>query len=72
MYNVAPPLFAIDVASTSVLLDHSIRLTICTGPADYRIAGIVYYGASHFTARYIDADRTIWFNDGLVHGRCAC
>ncbi|KAK0215623.1 hypothetical protein IW262DRAFT_227643 [Armillaria fumosa] len=70
-YNVAPPLFAIDVASTSVLPDHSIRLTVCTGPADYRIAGIVYYGASHFTARYIDADRTVWFNDGLVHGRRA-
>ncbi|KAK0216365.1 hypothetical protein IW262DRAFT_1276804, partial [Armillaria fumosa] len=71
-YNVAPPLFAIDVASTSVLPDHSIRLTVGTGTADYRITGIVYYGASHFTARYMDADRTVWFNDGLVHGRRAC
>ncbi|KAK0500122.1 hypothetical protein EDD18DRAFT_1056972, partial [Armillaria luteobubalina] len=38
----------------------------------YRLAGIVYYGTFHFTARYVNADRTVWFNDGLVHGKRAC
>ncbi|KAK0492677.1 hypothetical protein EDD18DRAFT_1040748, partial [Armillaria luteobubalina] len=38
----------------------------------YQLAGIVYYGAFHFTARYVDTDCTVWFNNGLVHGRRAC
>ncbi|KAK0502606.1 hypothetical protein EDD18DRAFT_1458732 [Armillaria luteobubalina] len=70
-YNMAPPLFAIGVASMLVPPDHAIHLATSGGPAHYHIAGIVYYGASHFTARYFDADGTVWYNDGMVQARRA-
>ncbi|KAK0458655.1 uncharacterized protein EV420DRAFT_1508561 [Desarmillaria tabescens] len=34
-----------------------------------RLAGIVYYGARHFTARFVDAENQVWFNDGIALGR---
>ncbi|KAK0455590.1 uncharacterized protein EV420DRAFT_551537 [Desarmillaria tabescens] len=41
------------------------------GNACYQLVGIVYFGNSHFTARYVDPDRVIWFNDGMIQGRRA-
>ncbi|KAJ7033812.1 hypothetical protein C8F04DRAFT_957155 [Mycena alexandri] len=33
------------------------------------LRGIVYGGAGHFTARYLTADGTVWFHDGIATGR---
>ncbi|KAK0224334.1 hypothetical protein IW262DRAFT_1372338 [Armillaria fumosa] len=45
-------------------------LETSAGPADYRIAG-VYYASFHFTERYVDTDRIVWYNDGMVQARPA-
>ncbi|KAK0433760.1 hypothetical protein EV421DRAFT_1666825, partial [Armillaria borealis] len=34
----------------------------------YNLYGIIYYGGEHFTARYIDRQQTVWFNDGVRTG----
>ncbi|KAK0477500.1 hypothetical protein EDD18DRAFT_1114649 [Armillaria luteobubalina] len=59
------------VAFNDVAPGLTIRLTTSIGITDYRLAGIVYYGGLHFTARYIDSDLTVWFNDGMVQRRRA-
>ncbi|KAK0235584.1 hypothetical protein EDD85DRAFT_837352 [Armillaria nabsnona] len=37
----------------------------------YCLSGIVYYGNGHFTARFIDLDGSVWFNDGIMQARGA-
>ncbi|PBL04583.1 hypothetical protein ARMGADRAFT_911557 [Armillaria gallica] len=51
--------------------DESITLDTSNGPVCYKIAGIIYFGNNHFTARYIDHDNVVWFNDGMIQGRRA-
>ncbi|PBK61004.1 hypothetical protein ARMSODRAFT_965378, partial [Armillaria solidipes] len=38
---------------------------------EYRLAGVVYYGTHHFTARFVDPQGRIWFNDGIATRRHA-
>ena len=35
----------------------------------YRLIGIIYHGAFHFTSRIIDINGDIWYHDGLKTGR---
>ncbi|KAK0435575.1 uncharacterized protein EV420DRAFT_1281670, partial [Desarmillaria tabescens] len=35
----------------------------------YTLAGVIYFGNAHFTARFIDNTGNVWFNDGYVNGR---
>ncbi|KAK0215541.1 hypothetical protein IW262DRAFT_1465208 [Armillaria fumosa] len=70
-YNIAPPLLCLAVAFTDIAPELSIHLTTSLDITMYRLAGIVYYGVSHFTARYIDSDLMVWFNDGMIQGRRA-
>ncbi|KAK0465726.1 hypothetical protein IW261DRAFT_1574876 [Armillaria novae-zelandiae] len=70
-YNIAPPLLCMAVAFNDVAPGLSVRLTTSIGITEYRLAGIVYYGELHFTARYIDSDLIVWFNDGMVQHRRA-
>ncbi|KAK0437259.1 uncharacterized protein EV420DRAFT_1220474, partial [Desarmillaria tabescens] len=35
----------------------------------YMLAGVIYFGNAHFTARFIDNTGNVWFNDGYVNGR---
>ncbi|KAK0472966.1 hypothetical protein IW261DRAFT_1570336 [Armillaria novae-zelandiae] len=65
-YNIAPPLLCMAIAFNDVAPGLSIRLTTSIGITEYCLAGIVYYGELHFTARYIDSDLIVWFNDGMV------
>ena len=43
--------------------------TFILGGAKYRLCGLIYYGAFHFTTRIITSDKSIWFNDSMKHGR---
>ncbi|KAK0503724.1 hypothetical protein EDD18DRAFT_1055579, partial [Armillaria luteobubalina] len=37
----------------------------------YRLGGIIYFGERHYTARFIDSNLDVWYNDGIVLGRRA-
>ncbi|KAJ7037050.1 hypothetical protein C8F04DRAFT_1180775 [Mycena alexandri] len=46
------------------------NLSRATGPmVRSTLRGIVYGGAGHFTVRYLTADGTVWFHDGIATGR---
>ncbi|KAK0421660.1 hypothetical protein EV421DRAFT_1725316 [Armillaria borealis] len=53
------------------MADEYIHLATEHGPIHYQLVGVVYFGHSHFTSRYIDPSGTVWFNDGMVQGRRA-
>ncbi|EIM87775.1 uncharacterized protein STEHIDRAFT_54710 [Stereum hirsutum FP-91666 SS1] len=37
----------------------------------YRLAGVVYHGTYHFTARLIDKNSNTWCHDGMTNaGKC--
>ncbi|KAK0433366.1 hypothetical protein EV421DRAFT_1718703 [Armillaria borealis] len=38
---------------------------------EYRLAGVVCYGTHHFTARFVDPQGRVWFNDGIATGQHA-
>ncbi|KAK0432436.1 hypothetical protein EV421DRAFT_1719531 [Armillaria borealis] len=70
-YTMAPPLIVVFGAFTPALPDPVLYIPITGNMTEYRLAGIVYYGTQHFTARYVDPPNRIWFNDGIALGRQA-
>ncbi|PBK91036.1 hypothetical protein ARMGADRAFT_908802, partial [Armillaria gallica] len=64
-YMYAPPLLNVVVAFTTVLPDLNINIEVNGTAMLYCLSGIVYYGNGHFTARFIDLDGSVWFNDGI-------
>ncbi|PBK63104.1 hypothetical protein ARMSODRAFT_1024394 [Armillaria solidipes] len=51
-YMYAPPMLGVTVAFTETPPDDTIRIVIDNTVVVYRLAGIVYYGNCHFTARF--------------------
>ncbi|KAK0434713.1 hypothetical protein EV421DRAFT_1717320 [Armillaria borealis] len=49
--------------------DGTLHIVVDNTVVVYRLAGIVYYGNCHFTARFVDFDGNVWFNDGMIHAR---
>ncbi len=70
-YKVALPFIVVLSAFTRALPDLAIHITVAGAQTDYRLAGVIYYGMHHFTARYVDQHERVWFNDGIALGRQA-
>ena len=49
--------------------DKHVQLTVNSEVVRYTLVGVIYYGAVHFTAGFVDKDRQVWFNDGISLGR---
>ena len=69
-YTRAPPLLCIPI-HTKIYQDIQVEETIRTDIFDenlhsYRLKGLIYFGHSHYTCRYIDCNRYVWYSDGLV------
>ncbi len=71
MYRVAPPFVTVLAAFTEAPPDPVLHLIASGDHTEYRLTGIVYYGTHHFTARYVDPQGQVWFNDGITLGRHA-
>ncbi|KAK0495506.1 hypothetical protein EDD18DRAFT_1106139 [Armillaria luteobubalina] len=71
MYNFAPAILPVTVAFAFAPTDNTISLVVDGISYTYTLTGIVYYADHHFTARFIDSKRNVWFNDGMVQGRHA-
>ncbi|SJL13220.1 uncharacterized protein ARMOST_16659 [Armillaria ostoyae] len=70
-YKVAPPFVTVLAAFTPAPPDPVVHLMAAGERTEYRLAGVVYYGTHHFTARFVDPQGQVWFNDGIATGRHA-
>ncbi|PBK58294.1 hypothetical protein ARMSODRAFT_900604 [Armillaria solidipes] len=34
----------------------------------YDLVGLVYFGQSHFVARFVDRHSVLWYHDGIANG----
>ncbi|PBK84052.1 hypothetical protein ARMGADRAFT_890831, partial [Armillaria gallica] len=64
-YLYAPPLLNVVVVFMTVSPDLTIHIDVDGIAMLYHLVGIVYYGNSHFTARFTNTDGSVWFNDGI-------
>ncbi len=55
-YNIAPPVIPLAIAFIDVAPQENICLATRTGPVRYGLIRAIYFGHSHFTARYVDPD----------------
>ncbi|PBK94527.1 Aldedh-domain-containing protein [Armillaria gallica] len=53
-------MFGIDIKA-----EQEFQVETVEANATYFMAGAVYYGGHHFTARYIDRQQNVWDNDGI-------
>ncbi len=65
----APIILVVLVSGTITPPDLDICLSVNGHNVYYDLQGIIYYGQVHFTARYIDNTKQVWFNDGIQTGR---
>ncbi|EPT05107.1 hypothetical protein FOMPIDRAFT_43059 [Fomitopsis schrenkii] len=69
-YLYAPPMFvAFEVqhnGTDTFIISDSVEHTIDNHLFTWRLVGTVYLGSNHFTCRYIDQRRNIWYHDGMT------
>ncbi len=68
-FTSAPALFCFNLGSAE-LADINWFLEVVAG-ADivmYDLVGLVYFGQSHFVARFVDRHGVLWFHDGIANG----
>ncbi|KAI0355689.1 hypothetical protein OH77DRAFT_1454191 [Trametes cingulata] len=59
-----PPMIVIDAAGGSVSPQDQVMLTVTGQPYLMRLRGVIYHGANHFTARFLDHAGVVWYHDG--------
>ncbi|PBK79442.1 hypothetical protein ARMGADRAFT_1092861 [Armillaria gallica] len=70
-YEIVPPILAALVTFSRALVNKQIQLTIKSNIIHYNLAGVVYYRDARYTARFVDTDGHVWYNNGLTLGRRA-
>jgi hypothetical protein len=67
-FNSTTPLVFFNFADqASYEIDYSFTQKMRTGTQKLTLAGVVYFGGFHFTARMIDKEYNIWKYDGMAH-----
>ncbi len=56
------------MAFTRTPVDEYIQLTVDSHVIRYRLVGVIYCAAAHYTARFVDTERRVWYNDGITLG----
>lgn len=62
----APRLLAVSTSETTDITA-SMSIDYDTVKVSYRLAGVVYHGNNHFTARIVDRQKRVWSHDGMRH-----
>ncbi|KDQ25067.1 hypothetical protein PLEOSDRAFT_1047729 [Pleurotus ostreatus PC15] len=63
---LAPYVIAFDFADRIPnVLDHKIYIHANGNQVKYHLKGIIYFGRSHFIARFIDKAKRVWHYDGM-------
>ena len=69
-YVDLPNIIAFELKDQSTTLDTLLSVKLLTGTVlKYKLAGIVYFGDTHFVARILRQDGQIWFHDGITTRR---
>ena len=64
-FECLPPLIAVDLRP-SITISHNLQLhSVNDHLCKYKLKGVIYYGAHHFTSRILSDDDTVWFYNGL-------
>ena len=61
-----PPLLAFDTSNCRCTINQTLLIRVGNDNFRYHLAGIIYFGAAHFTCRIIHGDN-VWFHDGYVN-----
>ncbi|KAJ7768493.1 hypothetical protein B0H16DRAFT_1308108 [Mycena metata] len=61
-----PPVMFVTVDCGSMLYNKSLHFDINGAMVISRLRGIIYGGDAHFTSRYISAQGSVWFHDGMT------
>ena len=69
-YVDLPNIIAFELKDHTTTVDMLLSVKLRTGSVlKYKLAGIVYFGDTHFVACVIRQDGQIWFHDGITTGR---
>ncbi|PBK92277.1 hypothetical protein ARMGADRAFT_1031163 [Armillaria gallica] len=68
-YGGGMPIISMAVAFLDMSPQEYVHIDSVNGLEWYQLVGVVYFGNSHFTVRYVDPNRLVWFNDGVIQGR---
>ncbi|TDL15283.1 hypothetical protein BD410DRAFT_732934 [Rickenella mellea] len=61
-----PSILALDVYAQNTSISHKLTWKIWDDTKTLRLAGIIYLGNAHFTARIIDQNQNVWWHDGMT------
>lgn len=68
LFLYAPPVITLDLQRQGAEMKISTHFSLNVNGTlrVYRLAGIVYLGAFHFTSRIVHPDQSVWFHDGQL------
>ncbi|TDL13373.1 hypothetical protein BD410DRAFT_735480, partial [Rickenella mellea] len=64
-FSRLPALLALDIYAQNTSISHKLNVKIWDEPKTLRLAGIIYFGKAHFTARIVDKNEEVWWHDGM-------
>ncbi len=64
-----PIVLPVYVKDPDMFPDSQLILPVVGIDHTYELIGVVDYGEHHFTSRYVDRQRVVWYNDSIVHRR---
>ncbi len=70
--EVVPPLLCAEVYTVGHLPNYSVewnlKLEVNGRVRVWSLRGLIYWGADHFTSRFVDSEGRVWFHDGISTG----
>jgi hypothetical protein len=65
-----PPLFAAELGlDATASVDHELCVSAGNVLRQYKLRGLVYFSADHFTVRVVTKTGMVWFHDGILTGQ---
>ncbi|KAK0441455.1 uncharacterized protein EV420DRAFT_1214663, partial [Desarmillaria tabescens] len=68
-FTRCPVIIPVQVEGVDITAEDKFYAIVDGDTATYAMAGAIYHGVHHFTARYTDEHEKVWYNDGIIHDR---
>ena len=71
VYHSIPSVLGLELplnGHTNIKIDHVLTFTFGNDVQVWVLAGVIYYGHSHFSCRFLDDDGIVWYHDGIQTG----
>ena len=65
-FHKVPAVIALDIYAQKTSISHKLTFKIWDDVKALNLAGIVYLGDEHFTARIIEQNKNMWWHDGIT------